>query len=309
MRAEKVLIVESDPNILELAAIKLSKAGYLVLTATGSAEFLNKAAKNPPDVIVVNPNLADGGGYKACAELASLTGFKEIPLLLLVDGRSAEEIQKAAAIKAAGRLTKPFNPRSLLNQVNAVVDQARFIRKMNPVTELPGLLHIEEKMTAILREGRRFNLVFTDLQGFKHYNKQYGYDQGNRVIQFTAQLLREEATQSGCEAEIFHFGADKFGILCGAAPVDAMADQIIARFAREIPNRYGEEDRLQGGLAITNRQGTVEHWPFMAVVLAIVNNENRIFGNWLEIEAVGAELLKFAKTMSGNRVVRDRRCS
>ena len=309
MRTEKALIVESDPNILELASLKLSKAGYLVLTATDSAEFLHKAAKNPPDIIVINPNLPDGGGYKACASLETLAGFQNIPLLLLVDKQDAAGKQQAGAIKAAGLLAKPFNPQALLNQVNALIDQARLIRKMNPVSKLPGLPHLEEKMTALLKEQSRFYLIFCDLHGFKPYNTHYGYEEGNRIIQLTARLIREGVGSADDAAEVFHFGADKFGILFRTDAAGAAADRIAARFAKEIPGLYREEDRLRGGLAITNRQGRVENWPLMTMALAIVSNENRVYHNWLEIEAVGAELLKFAKARSGNQVVRDRRCS
>lgn len=309
MNSEKVMIVESDPKIVELAAIKLSNAGYLVTTATSSAELLQKIESTPPDIVVINPNLTDGDGYDTCAEFGKRFELKNIPIILLIDDQFNEDLFKNVGVKVADLLLKPFNPRTLLTHVNSVVVKVRLIKKLNPLTRLPGRLHVQEEVEFILKEKRQFTLVFVDLKGFKAYNKQYGYEEGNQVIKFTANLIRTELDHAGIDAEVFHFGGDKFAILFGAVPVEEIAANIIRRFDQEIPGLYRENDQIRGGIVITNRQGMVEQWPIMTIAIGIVTNELRVFTNWLDVETVGTELIEFAKTIPGSAQVKDRRRS
>lgn len=90
---------------------------------------------------------------------------------------------------------------------------------------------------------------------------------------------------------------------------DIICQSIIDRWGREILACYDEEDRQRGGVVLKNRRGMVKQEPIMTISLGIVSNQNRPIENWLEAETIGAELLRYAKTMPGSRFVRDRRQS
>ena len=100
-----------------------------------------------------------------------------------------------------------------------------------------------------------------------------------------------------------------FVSLTDIASAEEFGKDILAHFDREIPKLYLEEDRNRGGLVFKNRQGMVEQWPIMTIALGIVSNHQRRFGDWLEAEQVGAELLKYVKSMPGSHFLMDRRRS
>jgi diguanylate cyclase (GGDEF)-like protein len=207
-------------------------------------------------------------------------------------------------------LTKPFSPKSLLSKVNSITLKAKMVKKINPLTELPGKQYLEEELNQRIKSERQFDLIFCDLRDFKIYNKVYGFEKGNEVIKYIVKLLQEELTNFGmAEALLYHLGGDDFCILLKPGFAEDLSKTIIERFDLEIPQLYYENDRGRGGLVITNRRGLVEQWPIMTLAMVVVSNTYRKINNWLEAEMIGAEMLKFTKSMPGSKFTKDRRNS
>lgn len=310
MDGERVLIVEPDSKVTELAVIKLSNAGYLVATANDGEEAYKKVINNPPDVLIVNPNLARKDGYELCAQIRADEKSRNVPIIILADKSFNEESFNLLNLTMCDVLAKPFSPKALLSKVNAMVLQAKMTKKINPLTELPGKQNLVDELQAFIGEGREFNLIFLDLRDFRIYNKAYGFERGNEVIKFVAKLLQEEVTKFGmAEARLYHFGGDDFCILLKSGYAEDLGKTIIDRFDLEIPSLYYENDRDRGGLIVTNRRGLIEQWPIMSIALVIIGNSHRRINSWLEAEAIGAEMMRYAKSMPGSQLVKDRRNS
>ncbi|TCL73220.1 response regulator receiver modulated diguanylate cyclase [Hydrogenispora ethanolica] len=310
MEAAKVLIVDSDKRMVELAVIKLSNAGYWVMTAASGAEGLNKLRGTPPDLLLVNPALAAGDGYELIREARSLPELRGLPVILLADPHFDEERFRNAAVKVEEMLVKPFAPKTLLHRVNAQILQSRLLRQLNPLTVLPGKVHLQERLRNINRDGERFDIIFIDLKDFKVYNKYYGFEQGDRVIRFLADLLREESDRRrAADPELYHLGGDDFCVVLAPGAAEAFCEAVKERFDEGIPQYYLEEDRNRGGLVVSNRQGFIEQWPVMSIACGIVGNGQRVVQDWLEAEAIGSELLHYVKTIPGSNYLRDRRRS
>lgn len=310
MDGERVLIVEPDARVVELAVIKLSNAGYLVATANDGQEAFEKAINNPPDVLIVNLNLSKKDGYQLCAELKNNSKCKNVPIIILADQSFNEEHFSTLGLMICEILTKPFSPKNLLSKVNSITLKSKMVKKINPLTELPGKQYIEEELNQRIKSDRQFDLIFCDLRDFRIYNKVYGFEKGNEVIKYIVALLQEELTNFGmAEALLYHFGGDDFCILLKPGYATDLSKTIIERFDLEIPQLYYENDRGRGGLVITNRRGLVEQWPIMTLAMVEVSNTNRQINNWLEAEMIGAEMLKFTKSMPGSKFTKDRRNS
>jgi DNA-binding response OmpR family regulator len=310
MEGEKILIIDSDTRIVELAVIKLSNAGYWVMTAADGDEGHRKLFNSPPDLLLINPVLPQRNGYEIIGEVQNNPVFRKMALILLADRKFDEEQFRALGLKVDDILAKPFTPKTLLGRVNSQIVKSRLVRELNPLTVLPGKIHLEETLKNRVSEGGRFDLVFIDLKGFTMYNKFYGFEQGNRVIQFLANLLLAEA--GSCRSagpELYHLGGDDFCVLLNSGSAEDFCQKLMSRFDREIGGFYLEEDRSRGGLVVTNRRGFVEQWPMMTMTMGIVSNEQRVVNDWLEAELIGKELLNYAKSLPGSKFVRDRRRS
>ena len=310
MDGERVLIVEPDSRLVELAVIKLSNSGWLVAVANDGEEAYEKAANNPPDVLVINPNLEKKDGYELCSDFKKNDRLKNVPIIFLADQSFNEEKFGSLKLGMCETLTKPFSPKTLLNKVNSLALKSRLVKKMNPLTELPGKQYLEEELNQLIQNGVSFDLVFTDLKGFVSFNKAYGFEEGNKVIQYIVTLFQDELSKmDGHEGKVYHFGGDDFCILLKPGYANDLSKKIIARFDLEIPQFYQESDRSRGGLILTNRRGLIEQWPIMTLAMVLISNGNRKINNWLEAEMIAVEMLKYTKSMPGSHYTKDRRSS
>jgi diguanylate cyclase (GGDEF)-like protein len=306
MDNEKILIVEPDAKIAELAVLKLSNAGYLVITANEN-DALKKVFSSLPDLIIINPSLPQNKGYNICNEILKNPETSKIPIVLLVDQYFNEEQFHQLNIKSDNYLTKPFSPKVLLNKVNSLITGAKLAKIINPLTELPGKPHLQEAVRERLEEDKVFSLIFCDLKNFKIYNQIFGFEKGDEIIYYLEELLREEFFRFNLEPLIHHFGGDDFCVLLDSVKFEEVCQAVIERFDREILEFYPESDRARGGSILTNRRGMIEQWPLLAIIMAVVSTEHRKIASWLEAESIAHELMKYLKTMPGSRYAKDRR--
>lgn len=310
MEGERVLIVDSETRIVELAVIKLSNAGYWVVTAYDGEEALEKIANNPPELLVINYKLPKIDGYQVCSEMRNTLKLHNIPIVLMVDAQFDEEEFKKNKIEVSDIIVKPFTPKTLLGRVNAQIIKSKLLKQMNPLTELPGRTQLREELVYRIKDGKLFNLLFCDIKGFTMFNKVYGYEQGNQVIRFLAKLIREETSKmEDSISEVYHLGGDDFAVLLGPGSTEELCQNILNGFDREITSFYNEEDRKRGGMVVTNRRRVVEQWPVMTLGIGIVSNEKRVINDWFEAELIGFEVLKYAQSMPGSNYLKDRRRS
>ncbi len=310
MDGERVLIVEPDSRLVELAVIKLSNSGWLVAVANDGEEAYEKATNNPPDVLVINPNLGKKDGYELCLDFKKNDRLKSVPVIFLADQSFNEERFGSLKLGMCETLTKPFSPKTLLNKVNSLALKSRLVKKMNPLTELPGKQYLEEELNQLIQNGVSFDLVFADLKGFVSFNKAYGFEEGNKVIQYMVTLFQDELSKmDGHEGKVYHFGGDDFCVLLKPGYASDLSKKIIGRFDSEISQFYQESDRSRGGLILTNRRGLIEQWPIMTLAMVLISNGNRKISNWLEAEMIAAEMLKYTKSMPGSHFTKDRRSS
>ncbi|MCG7337552.1 response regulator transcription factor [Sporosarcina sp. ACRSM] len=114
----KILVVDDDPNILQLVNIQLSQAGYTVLKAADGMEALAMVEEDIPDLAVVDVMMPMMDGYTLTRELRALA---DIPVLLLTAKGELEDKEKGFLAGADDYVVKPFEPKELLFRVNAIL--------------------------------------------------------------------------------------------------------------------------------------------------------------------------------------------
>ncbi len=121
----KILVVDDEPDTLQLLARRIQSAGYRVITASDGMEALNLARKENPDLVVLDLMLPKMDGYKVCSFLKFDERWKSIPIVLLTARANAEDRTKAAEVKADHFLTKPCDLRELMEIVDRHVARGR----------------------------------------------------------------------------------------------------------------------------------------------------------------------------------------
>ena len=117
----KILVVDDEPEAVELVEFNLKQAGYAVSTAVDGAEALKKARAQPPDLIVLDVMLPEMDGFEICKTLRLEPVTARVPVIMLT--AKAAEIDRVLGLElgADDYLTKPFSPRELLLRVKKIL--------------------------------------------------------------------------------------------------------------------------------------------------------------------------------------------
>lgn len=119
----RVLVVDDEPDTLELIEFNLRNAGYDVIAAADGAEALKKARDNAPDLIILDVMLPELDGLEVCKILRANPSTAQIPILMLT--AKAAEVDRILGLELGARdyVTKPFSPRELLLRVRNLLKQ------------------------------------------------------------------------------------------------------------------------------------------------------------------------------------------
>ncbi|MBT9252225.1 MAG: EAL domain-containing protein [Brockia lithotrophica] len=110
--------------------------------------------------------------------------------------------------------------------------KAEVLRLTNPLTGLPGNHLINRALADFLARGQPFSFAYIDLNRFKSFNDRFGFQRGDEVIRFLAEVLREVETVIP-EAFVGHVGGDDFVALLPREFADRFVELVFARFRAE----------------------------------------------------------------------------
>ncbi|HDD62437.1 MAG: DNA-binding response regulator [Chloroflexota bacterium] len=119
MTGELILLVDDEPNIIELAQLYLEREGYRIITASDGRDALDAVEKQRPALMVLDLMMPEVDGLEVCRTLRG----KNDPVAILMLTARDEDIDKILGLElgADDYLTKPFNPRELIARVKAVL--------------------------------------------------------------------------------------------------------------------------------------------------------------------------------------------
>ncbi|MFP3388279.1 response regulator transcription factor [Brevibacillus sp. SIMBA_040] len=141
-----ILIVDDEPQILEILSSYLRKEGYHVLTASEGGKALEIAATYPLALMILDLMLPDKTGEEVCIEVRKSS---RVPILMLTAKSGEADRIRGLEIGADDYLVKPFSPRELVARVRAI------LRRMGDYQSLSDLVEIGE-LTVSLGEKRIF---------------------------------------------------------------------------------------------------------------------------------------------------------
>jgi two-component system alkaline phosphatase synthesis response regulator PhoP len=117
----KILIVDDEPDILELLEYNLAREGYEILTAHDGEEGLKVAEQEKPDLILLDIMMPKMDGVEACRRIRALP-FGKKPFIVFLTARG-EEYSEIAGLEAGADdyITKPIKPRVLTTRLQAIM--------------------------------------------------------------------------------------------------------------------------------------------------------------------------------------------
>lgn len=143
-------------------------------------------------------------------------------------------------------------------------------KQSNPLTGLPGNMSIEEKLNKAIVDAGNCFVMYLDLDNFKCYNDVYGFDNGDRVIVTTAEIIKESIEDMGLkDSFIGHIGGDDFVAVICEQEAESLCRLIIRKFDSCIKEFYSPHDRENGYITAKNRHLVEENIPLMSISIAV----------------------------------------
>ena len=131
-QAERVLVVDDEPDIVALVAYHLVKAGYRVSTAASGPDAVTQAKADRPAILVLDLMLPGMSGFEVLEQLRADESTREVAVLLLTARKDEPDRIRGLSLGADDYLTKPFSPQELVLRVGAI------LRRIQQGRQQPG---------------------------------------------------------------------------------------------------------------------------------------------------------------------------
>jgi DNA-binding response OmpR family regulator len=121
---KRILVVDDDPDVVELVSFKLKQAGYAIGTACNGVEAIKKARSLTPDLILLDVMMPELDGFAVCEILRRDSATASIPIVMLT--ALSSELSRLAGLGSGATdfISKPFSPRLLLERVGNLLKHA-----------------------------------------------------------------------------------------------------------------------------------------------------------------------------------------
>jgi len=116
-----ILIADDDPDILELVAFRLERAGYEIVRAADGEEALQLVSERLPDLAVLDVMMPKLTGYEVTRRIREDEATNGIPVILLTARVQEADVERGFEAGADDYLKKPFSPEELRARVQAIL--------------------------------------------------------------------------------------------------------------------------------------------------------------------------------------------
>jgi len=159
----KILVVDDEPDALELVSFNLKAAGYDVVTADDGTDALKKARQHGPDLILLDVMLPEVDGLEVCKLLRRDPATATVPVIMLT--AKAGEIDRVLGLElgADDYVTKPFSPRELVLRVKNLLKRHQ-VSDEKPEQVSVGDLFIDVPRHLVTVARKRVDLTATEFK-------------------------------------------------------------------------------------------------------------------------------------------------
>jgi two-component system, OmpR family, response regulator len=168
----RLLVVEDEPNILELLAASLRYAGFEVVTAAAGGEGVQAARRHRPDLIVLDVMLPDIDGFEVLQRLR--TGGTRTPVVFLTARDATEDKIRGLTLGGDDYVTKPFSLEEVIARIQAVLRRTG----SGPDSPSPRLtfadIELDEDSHEVWRGGQSVQLSPTEFKLLRYFMRNSG---------------------------------------------------------------------------------------------------------------------------------------
>ena len=148
----KILLVNDEPDILEIVGYNLSSEGYKIITAKNGVEGVKKAKKEKPQLIILDVMMPEMDGIEACEQIRKVPELENCLITFLT--ARGEDYSQIAGFDAGADdyITKPIKPKILVSKVKALLRRLKQESTTESVLTIGELTIDREEYKIVLRD-------------------------------------------------------------------------------------------------------------------------------------------------------------
>ena len=159
----KILVVDDEPDAIELIQFNLTASGYEVLVADNGREALQKARATMPNLILLDVMLPEMDGLEVCKSLRRDLATSAIPIIMLTARAAEMDRVLGLELGAGDYITKPFSPRELILRVKNLLERAAAPEMKSEKIRLGNLI-IDQPRHRVTYLGKPLELTATEFK-------------------------------------------------------------------------------------------------------------------------------------------------
>ncbi len=157
VKREKILLVDDEPDIIDLITYNLEKDGYQVRSANNGRDAIEIAKDFIPDLILLDVMMPEMDGIETCVEMREIDKLKSSIIAFLT--ARGEDYSQIAGFDAGADdyISKPIKPRVLMSRIQALLRRKGTVEKVEIIEEIGGIT-IDKEKYLVLQNGVELNL-------------------------------------------------------------------------------------------------------------------------------------------------------
>jgi DNA-binding response OmpR family regulator len=127
MEGKKILVVDDEPDFLEVSKIRLTASGYDVITASTGREALNKVKKEKPDAVLLDIVMPDCNGLDILKKMRRIN--KELPIFIITAFSNEDKFELAKKLDASGFIVKTSDLKKEIANIASFIRMSKGYKK------------------------------------------------------------------------------------------------------------------------------------------------------------------------------------
>ena len=164
----KILLVDDEPDILEIVGYNLKSEGYIVYTAKNGVEAVETAKKTTPHLIILDIMMPEMDGIEACEKIRATKGLENV-LITFFTARGEDYSQVAGFdVGADDYITKPIKPKLLVSKVKALLRRIKVNEESTIGSDklTIGEIIIDREEYVVIKDGNKLSLPRKEFELF-----------------------------------------------------------------------------------------------------------------------------------------------
>ena len=161
----KILLVDDEPDIIEIVSYNLKSEGYQIFTATNGLEAVTSAKKNSPHLILLDIMMPKMDGIEACEKIRKISSLENVIISFLT--ARGEDYSQVAGFEAGADdyITKPIKPKVLVSKVKSLLRRLKS-EKESEETYTVGDIVIDREEYVVYKAGVKISLPRKEFELF-----------------------------------------------------------------------------------------------------------------------------------------------